>query len=104
MWDNGIKLGIGTPTGGLMEARTAYCLITAVRNTPVAIQLFLAIGCYIHHNRDVLVRQALENDCTHLLQVDTDMMFDSDAINRLMAHDLDIVGARYNKRIMPPES
>lgn len=83
-----------------MEARTAFSLMVASWFTGVEMQPFLAIGCYIHHNRDVLVRQALENNCTHLLQVDTDLMFSSDAIKKLLAHDVDIVGARYNKRVM----
>lgn len=86
-----------------MEARTAFSLMVASWFTGVPMQPFLAIGCYIHHNRDVLVRQALENDCTHLLQVDTDMMFGPDAIKKLIAHDLDIVGSRYNKRVISPE-
>lgn len=83
-----------------MEARTAFSLMVASWFTGVEMQPFLAIGCYQHHNRDVLVRQALENNCTHLFQLDTDMMIGHDAIARLLAHDLDIVGARYNKRIL----
>jgi GT2 family glycosyltransferase len=83
-----------------MEARTSFAFMVASWFTGVEMQPFLGIGCYVHHNRDVLVRQALENNCTHLLQVDTDMMFGHDAIKRLLAHDLDIVGARYNKRVL----
>lgn len=95
------KLGIGTATQGLMEARTAFSLATAMQQVPVPMQLFLGIGCYIHHNRDIIVGQALENDCSHLLFVDSDLMFQADAISRLMARNVDIVGARYNKRILP---
>ena len=98
------KLGIGIVTAGMMEARTACCLATAMMNTPVQQQLFLAIGCYIHNNRDTCVRQALENDCSHLLFVDSDVMFAPDAITRLMKHaedGIDVVAARYNKKILP---
>lgn len=98
------KLAIGTPTQGSVEARMAFSLVTAVRNTNLPVQLFLGIGCYIHQNRDVIVRQALEEGCSHLLFVDSDVMFPHDAINKLIAHDVDIVGARYNKRILPIES
>lgn len=97
------KLGIGMPTSGLCETRTAFCLATAMQYTGVPMQMFLGIGCYIHHNRDVIVRQALEAGCSHLLFVDSDMMFNHDAIKKLMEHGLDIVGARYNKRVNPPE-
>ena len=95
------KLGIGTATAGLMEARTAFSLMCASWVTGVPMQPFLGIGCYIHNNRDVVVRQALENNCSHLLFVDTDLMFQQDAIKRLMDRNVDIVGARYNKRILP---
>lgn len=95
------KLGIGTATAGLMEARTAFSLATAMQYVPVPMQMFLGIGCYIHHNRDVIVRQALESECSHLLFVDSDIMFQADSIARLIARDLDVVGARYNKRVMP---
>lgn len=88
-----------------MEARTAFSLLSAALSTAnVEILPLLGIGCYIHHNRDVIVRQALDNNCTHLFQVDTDMMFGPNIINQLLAHDLDIVGCRYNKRILPPQS
>lgn len=95
------KLGIGTATSGLMEARTAFSLLVATWHAGVPMQPFLGIGCYIHHNRDVVVRQALENCCSHLLFVDTDVIFPHDAIARLIARDVDIVAARYNKRILP---
>jgi GT2 family glycosyltransferase len=98
------KLGIGMATQGLCEARTAFSLATAMRYVDVPMQLFLGIGCYIHQNRDTVVRQALDGECSHLLFVDSDIMFNHDAILKLIADDKDIVGARYNKRITPIES
>lgn len=96
------KLGIGTPTeDGKMEARTAFCLATAMSFVRVPMQPFLAIGPYVHHNRDVIVRQAMDAQCSHLMMIDTDMMFEHDAINKLIERDLDIVGANYNKKILP---
>ncbi|MDE2030235.1 MAG: glycosyl transferase family 2, partial [Alphaproteobacteria bacterium] len=38
---------------------------------------------------------------THLLFLDTDMVFPADMLARLLAHDKDIVGATYSQR-MPP--
>lgn len=48
--------------------------------------------------REIVVDSAFKRGCSHLLFVDGDMMFAPDSILRLMAHDLDIVGAKYNKR------
>ena len=101
-----IKLGIGTPVDKLevMRARTSYSLLTAILHTQnVAIQPLLNIGCYIHLNRDSIVQMAFDTGCTHLLQVDSDMMMLPDSINKLLAHDLDIVGCNYNKTTVPPE-
>jgi len=98
------KLAVCTPTNGLMEARTAFSLATALQFTKVPKQLFLAMGALIHVNRNMLVKDAIDAGCSHLLFVDTDMLFNYDDINRLIAHDVDIVGARYNKRILPVQS
>src|SRR5215475_3588790 len=83
-----------------MEARTAYSLICAILGLPIQIQPGLGIGCYIHNNRNMLVDLALNEECTHLLQVDSDLMFPPDAIRKLIAHNVDIVGGRYNKRVL----
>lgn len=47
----------------------------------------------------MVVEAAFKRGCSHLLFVDGDMVFASDAILQLMSHDLDIVGAKYNKRV-----
>jgi hypothetical protein len=54
-------------------------------------------------SRNRLVRVALGFDpaCTHILWIDSDMTFPQDALQRLLAHDKDIVGAFYNKRKPP---
>lgn len=94
------KIGVGMPTGGLCEARTAFSILSAVLSTSgIEILPLLSIGCYIHHNRDRIVNLALENNCTHLWFCDSDMMFPPDTLNKLMSHEVDIVGARYNKRV-----
>lgn len=101
------KLGIAMVTAGMCEARTAFCLATAMLNVPVQMQMFLGIGCYIHNNRDTCVRQAMEAGCSHLLFVDSDVMFNPDAIPTLMKHaenGFDVVAGRYNKKILPVQS
>lgn len=101
------KLGIAMVTAGMMEARTGFSLATAMLSVPVQMQMFLGIGCYIHNNRDTCVRQAKEAGCSHLLFVDSDVMFGPESIVKLMKHiegGLDIVAGRYNKKIYPAQS
>jgi hypothetical protein len=48
--------------------------------------------------RDILAHVFLASDCTHMLQIDSDLGFPADAARRLMAHDKDIVGGAYRIR------
>lgn len=89
---------------GLCHARTALSLATAMMFVTVPMQPLLAIGPYIHMNREMLVDQALETKCSHLLFVDSDMQFGHDAIVRLLNDNRDIIGARYNKKMIPAVS
>jgi hypothetical protein len=52
----------------------------------------------IHAMRNTIACRALELDCTHLIFLDADMVYPPDTITRLLAHDLDIVGALTFKR------
>ncbi len=98
------KLGIGIPSAGGCRVETALSLTTASWFTGVPMQCLTYIGCYIHIGRESIAKQALDNECSHLLFVDSDVICQHDSIARLMAHNVDIVGARYNKKVSPPEA
>jgi GT2 family glycosyltransferase len=51
--------------------------------------------------RNALVRDALEDGCTHLLMCDTDQVYQPDTLIRLLAHDVDVVGAAVHRRWPP---
>jgi hypothetical protein len=53
--------------------------------------------------RTWLVKEALKHDATHLLFVDSDMEFPPDALEKMLAHNKDIVGVEYFKRKLPIE-
>lgn len=46
-------------------------------------------------NRNVIVRQALINDCSHILFIDDDMAMKRESMNLLLEHDVDIVSGLY---------
>ena len=48
--------------------------------------------------RNHLVRMAIDNGCTWLLMLDDDMIVPANLLERLMAHDKDVVGALYYQR------
>jgi GT2 family glycosyltransferase len=99
-----VKLGVGIVTQGQIEAQTACSIISALPHVGSPFQMILAMGPYIHQNRENAVDEAFKNNCSHLLFIDTDIIFEPDAIKRLIDHDLDIVGGRYNKRFLPIQS
>lgn len=54
--------------------------------------------------RNSLVQKALDLGAEWMLFVDSDMTFPADALLRLLAHEKDIVGATYAKRVPPYET
>jgi len=51
--------------------------------------------------RNSLVRQALEEGCSHLLMLDTDQVYPADTLTRLLSHKKDICGVRVHRRWAP---
>lgn len=51
--------------------------------------------------RNVIIKQALDNDCTHVFFMDDDMIFPPDTLLKLIEHNKDIVSALYLSRAFP---
>jgi hypothetical protein len=52
-------------------------------------------------NKRFTVRQALDNDCSHVMLLDRNIVVQPDTIGRLFSHDKDIVTALYLMREYP---
>jgi hypothetical protein len=98
---NNIRLAVGLPNTGTIKSQTVFALDRMLKSFPHPYQLILQNSCAIHHNRTEIVRIAQKLECTHLLFVDSDMFFEKDALNQLLARDVDIVGVNYNQRKLP---
>lgn len=62
-------------------------------------------GCFVHRNRELIMADAIAANSTHLMFIDSDVVFPAEAVNRLVMRNLPIIGASYNKRDTdPPES
>jgi len=48
--------------------------------------------------RNVLTMEFLKSDCTHLMFIDSDLVFSAEQVSRLLSHDVDIVGGFYPKK------
>jgi len=97
------KLAVATPSTGTIKTKTVESLVKLFKKYPDAIFLSHE-GSVLHHMRERLVKKAIELDCTHLLFVDSDMIFEPEAVEKLLEADTDVVGADYNRRKLPLES
>jgi hypothetical protein len=68
---------------------------------PVTIKL-LGGNSLVPAARNVLAADFLETDCTHLLFVDSDIVFTPEQVARLLAHNEAIVGGLYAKKKKDP--
>jgi len=60
-------------------------------------------GTILSNMRSNLARGALERGATHILWLDTDMVFPADTLMRLLSHKKPIVAANYSSRRWPCE-
>jgi hypothetical protein len=56
---------------------------------------------YIHEGRNAIAKHAKNVGASHIIWVDTDMLFTPDAFRILIEHDLDFVGVNYSSRKPP---
>ena len=102
------RVMIAVPCGTMVHTDFSASLALLVGYTTyvkpdIELPLFTVQGTYLPRARAALVNAALERECTHLLWLDADMRFPKDALLRLLAHNVPLVGANYATRQMPIE-
>lgn len=98
-----MKILIGVPCSDTIKSRTAFSLLNLDKGD-FETRFVFQMGCDIAHNRNKLAMMAIEEDFTHVLFVDSDMVFNPDMLIKLLKHDKDIIAVPYNKRRLPRES
>jgi len=94
-----IKIALCVPTNRGVKGLTAECLMKMVEFTPHKIIPFVASEGYtIAENRNCLAARAIRSGATHMMFIDDDMVFPEDTIMRLLAHNKDIMGVKYQPR------
>lgn len=102
---NEVRVVIGLPATEMMKSKTAHAIGALVLHSADKIIDFLLIqSCDIASSRTWLAKQAVDKGATHLLFIDSDMLFPSDVLDQLLARDKDIIGVEYNKRKFPLET
>ena len=90
-------IAIGIPTTGTLHWRFAADFMAL--QLPTDTKVFWQVRTMIDTARNKLVEKVLaDKSITHLLMIDDDMTFESDMLIKMLAHDVDIIGALAFKR------
>jgi hypothetical protein len=92
------KVAIGMSVADFIRVKTVGTLVALFKKHPE--MLFITkSGPYVFSNREQVAEDFLKTDCTHLFFVDSDVLFQPEVLDKLLADDKDIVGAQYNRRV-----
>lgn len=97
-------VGLAIPSMDNLPADFAWCFagtVTSLIQHGIPSILLHTKGTYLFHNRNVLVKQAKLAKCSHLMWIDSDMIFPPDAVLRLFSHKVQVVGGVYHTREIP---
>jgi len=99
------KIAIAVPTTSMVNYQFAQSLAAAVgyvSSKGYTVDLIFNSGSVLHRQRNNLVGSLLNNpnakDHTHLIWIDSDMVFPANSLDDLINHDKDIVGVNYCAR------
>ncbi len=91
---------IGIATTGSVLTKTFFSVVQLVK-TMENTSLVTWEGCNVHQSRTNIVREAQRGKCSHLLFIDSDMVFKPEAVQTLIDHDKDIIGVNTHIRKLP---
>lgn len=85
---------------------TEYTSSLVNKGKSISFDVFMPdFPCQIDHARNNLVQQALLSGCTHILMMDSDQIYNTtNMIDKMLAHDKPVVGARVHRRYPPFDS
>lgn len=92
-----IMITTAIPTNRLIKPKTAESLMRLVALSKPEV-LISTRGFNTSENRNWLAAQAVKNGSTHLFFVDDDMILPEDTLERLLAHNKDIIGGIYKTK------
>lgn len=96
-----VKLFIGVPVNNEMKVQFAACLLSLQAdkaNQPCEFDIRFGHGDGVARTRNNLTDDFLKSDCTHMLQIDCDLIFSPHHVARILSHDQDVVGGFYPKK------
>ena len=98
------RLAVCVPCRDTLHSMFAYNLTQMVQScnhSKLPVNLYMETGSLISQQRQNLAVNAIKNGATHILWLDSDMMFPSNVAEILLSHQLDIVCCNYSTRSFP---
>jgi hypothetical protein len=95
------KIGVVVPSGSTVHAQFMTCLVSLIQYSQhegLECVLINPQSSLIATGRQMGVEAALARGCTHILWLDSDMVFPHDLLDGLLAEDAYIVGCTYVRR------
>ena len=93
---------IGMPCLDSIKVNTVSSLFEAINEIDYPAKLHLYSTSLTHDSRNKIAQEALDKGFSHLLFIDSDMVFEHDAIKRILEHDdKEIVAGLYYRRYSP---
>lgn len=94
-----MKIAIGVATNRFIKPKTALSLLRLIAHSKHDYYFIVSTKGYnTSENRNYIAAQAVKNNCAYLFFADDDMIFPPDTLDRLLAHNKDIVGGVYNTK------
>ena len=108
MWDGvPTSVSILVPTRDMVYSHFSYSLGNLIKTTTqmgINVHLFFDASTILINQRERLIQQAIEVKSEWALWLDSDMMFPSTTLLRLLSHNQDIIACNYMKRSHPFKS
>ena len=99
-----MRLMIAIPALDMMNTTFVGCLlglINKLHDDGACFEVEICSGSLVHLSRDKLARKAIEKDFTHVLWLDSDMVFEADVLDNLMKTGKSFVTAICHARRPP---
>lgn len=93
------KILVAVPTVGQVEIEYVNSIMKLARTTQC--NIVHSSGSLVYAARNNFVKQAIDEGYTYLMFIDSDMVFNADALNVLLYHDKDIVSGSIFSRVPP---
>lgn len=95
------KIIVGIPAYDTIKIHTTVSLLSVYKNSRYPVIIVFEPYTYIHVARTNILNTAVKYGATHLMFIDSDMMFSLDDFHKLVEADKNIIAGIYNKRIEP---